>query len=257
MKVPGILCEVGLCLSLCAGAASAQSPAPSSSSPTAGWQVELVPYLWGSGVDGTVGIGNRTADVDASFRNVLDHLHFAAMGMVDAHHDRFTLITDVFYTDLRGQAATPGPLFSSVNPQQKLFIMTPLAGYRVIDNNDSWVDVVGGMRLWQTKSELQFRAGVLPSLDVETSRGWGDAIVGLRARTVIPFASKWWVNTYGDLGGGGSDFTWQVVGTAGLDFQEHYALVLGYRYLSVDFNRNNYLLDTALKGPIVGFTFKF
>jgi hypothetical protein len=57
--------------------------------------------------------------------------------------------------------------------------------------------------------------------------------------------------------GGGSDFTYQIVGTANLNLHERYALKLGYRYLKVDYDKDNFLMDIAMKGPIVGFSFKF
>src|SRR5262245_1077333 len=44
-----------------------------------GWQFQIIPYRWGTSIDGRVGVGDRTADVDASFSNILDHLHFAFM----------------------------------------------------------------------------------------------------------------------------------------------------------------------------------
>jgi hypothetical protein len=238
-----------LSLSLCAAEASAQSPS------TAGWQGQIVPYLWGSGINGQVGIDNRTADVDASFGNVLSHLHFAAMGMADAHLNKFVVMADAFYTDLRGEDATPGPLFSSVEPQQKVFFLTPEAGYRVMNSSEWALDVLGGIRLWHLGSELQFHSGLLPGVDLERSRGWVDAIVGARARR--DFSHKWAADLYGDAGGGGSDFTYQIVGTANLNLHERYALKLGYRYLKVDYDKDNFLMDTAMKGPIVGFSFKF
>jgi hypothetical protein len=64
------------------------------------------------------------------------------------------------------------------------------------------------------------------------------------------------LNAYGDFGGG-SGFTCQLLATAGVDFHRRFAISLGYRYLSVDYEKNTFLLDTALKGPIGGFTFKF
>jgi hypothetical protein len=137
-----------LCALLAAAGASAQE-----------MELEVVPYLWGSGIEGPVGIGNRTADVDASFSNILSHLHFAAMGLADARRDKFVVLTDVIYTDLRGQRAT--------------------------------------------------------------------------------------------------DFTYQIVGNAGLDIHERYALVFGYRYLNVNYDKNDFLFDTAMKGPLFGFTIKF
>ena len=253
MRRQQLICGLAITLALCTSTASAQSSPPQTS--TGEWQFELVPYLWGSGLDGQVGVLNRTADVDASFWNILNHLHFAAMGMADAHRDQFVVLTDAIYTDVRGQRATPGPLFSSVNPQQRLFILTPEAGYRIRNTDDASIDIIGGIRFWHTRSELQFQPGVLPALDVEDSRGWVDVIGGVRARKTLP--NDWYLNAYGDLGAGGSDFTFQLLGTVGIDLRQRYAVTLGYRYLSVDYDKNAFLLDAALKGPIAGFTFKF
>jgi hypothetical protein len=248
-------CVVGVAagLMLCASAASAQSTSAQSSPEE--WQLQVVPYLWGSAIEGPVGIGNRTADLDASFSDILSHLHFAAMGLVDARRDKFVVLTDVLYTDLRGQHATPGPLFSSVDPQQRLFILTPEGGYRVLDSEDAWLDVVGGIRFWRLKSQLEFQSGALPSIGLEASRSWTDAIIGLRARRAL--SRRWWASAYGDLGAGGSDFTYQIVANAGLDIHERYALVFGYRYLNVNYDKDDFLFDTAMKGPLFGFTIKF
>jgi hypothetical protein len=248
-----LICGLAITVALCASTASAQSS--STQAPTGEWQVELVPYLWGSGVDGQVGVLNRTADFDASFANILNHLHFAAMGMADVHRDHVIAFTDAIYTDVRGQRATPGPLFSAVNPQQRLFILTPAAGYRFNITSGASIDVIGGIRFWHTRSELEFQPGVLPGVDVEASRGWVDAIGGVRSRVMLP--KNWYLNAYGDFGGGGSDFTYQLLATAGIDFHRRFAVSFGYRYLSVDYDKNTFLLDTALKGPIGGFTFKF
>jgi hypothetical protein len=203
---------------------------------------------------GQLGVGNRTADVDASFSNILDHLHFAAMGVADAQWNKLVAVTDVFYTDLRGHRATPGPLFSSVNLQQKLFILTPEGGYRVLNTEVTSVDVVGGIRFWHLNTELQFQPGLLPALDVQGSRSWVDGIVGVRARQTL--AHNWWVSGYGDVGAGGSTHTYQIVGTAGVDLHQHFALIGGYRFLTVNYN-NNILLSTDFKGPLFGFTVRF
>ncbi len=237
---------------LCTSQAAAQSAAPQPSAEN--WQVQVVPYLWGSGLKGPVGIGNRTVELDASFSDIFSALHFAAMGFVDARRDRLVVLTDVIYTDLREQHATPGPLFSGVDPQQRLFILTPEAGYRVLDSEDMALDVVGGIRYWYPQSELRFRPGVLPGINLAESRGWVDGIVGLRARRAL--SRKWWVNGYWDLGAGGSKFTYQIFGRVNVDIHERYALNFGYRYLSVDYDNNNFLFDIAMKGPLFGFTIK-
>jgi len=218
------------------------------------WQGQVVPYLWGSSIVGPVGIGNRTADVDASFSNILDHLHFAAMGLAEAQHRRLLIVTDTLYTDLRGQRATPGPLFSSVDPQQRMFLMTPEGGYRMVDSDDTSLDVLGGIRYWHLSSELQFQPGVLPGINLQASRSWVDGIVGIRAKRTL--AHVWWASGYGDIGAGGSTSTYQIIGNVGRDFHERYGIVLGYRYLKVDYDKGDFLFNPAMKGPLFGFTFK-
>ena len=141
------------------------------------------------------------------------------------------------------------------DPQQRLFVLTPEAGYRILDSDDASLDVVGGIRYWRLKSELEFQSGVLPGIGLQASRGWTDGIVGMRARRTL--SRKWWASAYGDLGAGGSDLTYEIVGNAGLDIRERYAVVFGYRYLNVDYDKNGFLFDTAMKGPLFGFTIKF
>jgi len=253
MNTRHVIFGVLVCLLLYTPALSAQT-APAPSAPE-GWQFQVVPYLWGSALDGGIGIGGRTADVDASFSNILDHLHFAAMGLVEAQRNQLVLLNDTIYVDVRGQRATPGPLFSGVRPEQKLLILTPEAGYRILGAEGASVDAVGGIRLWHLNSELQFQPRVLPGINVQASRNWVDAIVGLRAIRDLP--RNWWARAYGDLGGGGSKFTYQIVGIAGVDIHQRYALNFGYRYLSVDYDKEGFLFDTAMKGPLFGFTIKF
>ena len=132
------------------------APQPSSE----GWQVRIIPYLWGTSIDGRIGVGDRTADVDASFSNILDHLHFAFMNLADATwNNKLVLLTDLVYSDLRGFRSTPGPIFSSVSPNQKLFLLTPEGGYRMLDNSQASVDIIGGIRYWHLKTETAVPAG--------------------------------------------------------------------------------------------------
>src|SRR5262245_53722029 len=85
---------VVMCLLFYVPSVSGQSP--SSQPNSEGWQFREIPYLWGSSINGRVGIGDRTADVDASFGNILDHLHFAFMNFVDASwNNKLVVLTDL------------------------------------------------------------------------------------------------------------------------------------------------------------------
>jgi hypothetical protein len=58
-----------------------------------------------------------------------------------------------------------------------------------------------------------------------------------------------------DGGGGGSKDTWQALGSVGYDLSTKWILGLAYRVLSVNYDRDNFLFDTRLKGFVVGATY--
>jgi hypothetical protein len=242
-----------ICLRVMPGFAQTQpaQPAPKSE----GWRVRVIPYLWGSDFKGRVGIGERSADVDASFFDLLKELNFGFMGTVEADRGRFTTVTDLVYINLSDEHATPGPLFSSVDAVEKSFILSPAAGYRVAGSESAFVDVLGGIRFWRVNGELKFEPGILGGLDLSNSRNWVDGVFALRGKTRL--SNTWSVNGYADIGGGGSNLTYQVVGTASADLGRRYAIVLGYRYLNVAYNKDRFLYDTGMGGPILGFAIKF
>jgi hypothetical protein len=231
----------------------AQSRQPPVSSE--GWRVRLTPYVWGSGLEGSVGIGDRSADVNASFADILSELNFAFMTLFEANRDRFTTVTDFVYLNLSDEDATPGPLFSSASAAQKALIVSPTAGYRLIGVESNVLDAFGGIRFWRINGELNFEPGVLPGVELSASRNWLDGLAGLKGR--FRLSPAWSASGYADIGGGGSNLTYQVIGAAGVDIGNRYALVFGYRYLNVAYNKDRFLFDTALGGPIVGFTLKF
>ena len=177
------------------------------------------------------------------------------MAAIEAERDRFVTATDVMYLNLSDEHATPGPLFSSANAVEKSFILGPVAGYRLAGSDASFIDALGGIRFWHVNGELKLEPGILNGVDVSDSRNWVDGIFGLRGKSRI--SKTWSLNGYGDIGGGGSNLTYQILGAATADLGDHYAIVLGYRYLNVAYNKDRFLFDTGMGGPVFGFAFKF
>jgi hypothetical protein len=250
---PHLLLAVMLCIcSFVPGMFAQSAPQPSLSE---GWRVEATPYLWGSSFKGRVGIGDRSADVDASFADLFRELNFGFTAFVAANRDKFTTVTDIIYLNLSDERATPGPLFSSLDAVDKTFILSPTAGYRIAGSNDSNIDVLGGIRFWHVKGELKFEPGILGRLDLSDSRNWVDGIFALKGKRRL--SPTWYLTGYGDIGGGGSNLAYQLVGIAGADIRNWFGLVFGYRYLNVDYNKDRFLFDTGMGGPVIGLTFKF
>jgi len=41
----------------------------------------------------------------------------------------------------------------------------------MLDTSQAYVDIVGGIRYWHLKTQLQFQPGLLPDVDVQGTRG--------------------------------------------------------------------------------------
>jgi hypothetical protein len=221
------------------------------------WQFQLTPYLWIAGITGKAGIGDLTVDIDSGITDSDVHLNFGFMGTFEARKNRLVLLTDLQYSNLGTERPTPGPLFSSATADFKTFILDPEVGYRVADNpaKGRFVDVLGGIRYWHLSTDLNFAAGLLPARSATASRDWVDAVLGVRGR--MHLSPRLFLTGKADLGGGGSKFTFQLLGGVGFQISKRFVLIGGYRDLDVNYDRRDFLFDTALHGPIFGFGIKF
>src|SRR5215471_8183275 len=64
---------------------------------TSDYHVQFTPYGFWTGVNGTVGEQGRTANVDASFGDIIRHLDMVAMVYFDARIGRWRLLVDNIY----------------------------------------------------------------------------------------------------------------------------------------------------------------
>jgi len=232
----------------------AEASAPQRSS-TDKWEFQFVPYLWFAGLKGQVGIGDRVADVDADFGDIFDKLNFGFMAAFEARKHRFGLFSDLLYLKVSAENATPGALFSSVKLTQKVFMFEEAVAYRLYQKNGSSVDAMAGIRFWHLNTRLLFTAGISPEVEADRSKNWVDGLAGLRGRAYV--SKNIFVLGRGDVGGGGSDLTYQLIGGGGLTFRERFSFLLVYRYLHVNYDRDNFLFDVGIKGPAIGFGIKF
>jgi hypothetical protein len=231
--------------------------ANSQTDPSDKWQFQFSPYFWLAGLHGTAGVGNRTAQVGESFSDIFDALNFAFMGTFEAHKGKFVSLTDLEYVSVSDEKATPGPLFSTVDAGFKIFIFDQEVGYQLLGNAEKGasLDVLGGARVWRVKTDFEFGAGILPAARIEGSRSWVDAVGGLRGKMAL--SQKLFLTGKFDLGGGGSQFTWQAFAGAGYSLNPKIALIFGYRVLDVDYDKNNFVFDMNQRGPIMGLGFRF
>jgi opacity protein-like surface antigen len=231
------------------------------SAQTAGhWQLEVTPYLWGAGMKGDVQAPNlpRT-NVDMSFVDILHNLDFGIMGAFEARKDRWGFLFDGIYMKVSDAASsTQGPLTVSADATIQQQVLAGAVAYRVSDG-PALVDVLAGARYSKIKVKAVIDAslfGLAGRTERTGDKSWTDPYLGIRVQA--PIDERWTLVGYADVGGGGgADSTWQAAIGAQYAYSKDVAIKFGYRYLSVDYNKNGFLYDIDSAGLYLGAGFRF
>lgn len=233
------------------------------------WEFEVTPYLFGAGVNGTIGVRGVTADIDASLSDILAHLDTTFMATFEARKGQWILGFDSMYIRLEGEKSKswqgPGGIGNAngeLDVTNRLQVYQPTLGYRLV-NTGTKFDVFGGARYTQidVDADLSRTSAVLPggSRSASGRDSWWDPIVGVRV--MLPFTDQWSLVGYADVGGFGvgSDFTYQVMAGVDWAFAKSFTAKAGYRYLHQDYKNddNQFVWDASLSGVYLGLGIAF
>lgn len=230
--------------------AASQAEAQSSSD---GWQFTVAPYLWASGMDGTIQVADFEQDFDASFSDIIDNLDFALMGHFDMRNDRWVLSSDLIFVDLENSQDL---IEGSVTAGLEMTLFELVGGYRV----SKAITVLGGVRWVDMDAGLHYEGGFVDD-GADVGRSWLDPLIGVHA--FVPLSKKWFIGLRGDIGGFGvgSEFTWQAYADIGFRASHLVSIVLGYHFLDMDYEDGSGLqyvdLDVMISGPQLGVAFTF
>lgn len=251
--------RLALAFALLATPAGAQAQETTAHNETDGWSFGFAPYVWAAGMKGDLATlpPAPAAEVDATFSDILDTVDIAFMGIGEVRYGRFALVADIIYTDLEDSASTPGAFFSGADLESKTFIGTFQGSYRVIAEERGNLDLLAGARVWNASTELDLDAGLLAARKLDESETWVDPIVGAQGR--LNLGEGFYVTAMGNIGGFGaaSDLTWDLFGGLGYQAFDWFAPVIGYRYLSVDYEKGGFLFDVDMYGPVIGGVIRF
>jgi hypothetical protein len=247
---------------LVSSAASAAEPAP-------GWEpgFTFVPYGWLAGFKGEIGTSGGDIDPGGGFE-----LPERVDVSVD---DELTEIGFMFYGEWRGERwfAFFDSVWANVSQDGVLSLPNLLPsteayagidgniyelalGYRLFTLQSSTLSLYGGARYYDIDAEARFEGGLLPQgVTVSSQESWTDGVIG--ARWGIRFNDKWHGLVLADLGFGESDTSWQLFATVAYRFNDWGSAVVGYRYLSLDYETPDYRADLDLYGPAVGLAIRF
>jgi len=224
----------------------------------AGWQFGVTPYLWMSGMSGTVSIGALSTDVDSSFRDILENLEGAIFVDATARNGRWGLIGDLVYVNLGSASAAGGQTFETDMEMTMLGIYGSYRfGPQTPGIGEVAFDPYAGVRYTDISTSIQASGGGSASGGFD----FVDPIIGFRATTQISDRAAALVTA--DIGGFGvgSDLMWQASAVIGWDVgkrRQHKAFV-GYKVIAMVANNGQTpqtRMDTGMQGPVFGFSFQ-
>jgi hypothetical protein len=230
---------------------------PNPNPPPSDWQVDWVPlYLWFSGLSGNVGAAGYVAPVSASFSDVAKELNIGLMTNLDVRRKRIGVFTDLIFISLSSdENTTPiGNTYIGFQANAKQLIVTPEAYARLAESDRGSIDAIGGGRFWDLNNSLElFPPNNGNTVTAGQTQGWVDPVLGARFR--LNLNKGFFTNLSGDAGGFGvgSKLTYQIYAGFGKEFKKRYSVLLGYRYLFVDYKSGGFLYDVHMQGLQAGF----
>jgi len=214
-----------------------------------GLEYSITPFLWGSALNGTIGLGAVEGTIDVSFSDLASNLDMAVPIHFEARGPVWTLLAEVNFVSLSSDLAT-GAGTGGVD----MLTAELMSGWQWTDS----VELLFGTRYTDLDSELVLR-GIprLPSRKFSASQSWIDPVVGIRYAG--PISRKWEFSLRFDVGGFGlgSDFTWNLRTAFTVNVSDVTAIALGWHSYDVDYERNDFVYDMLQQGPEMGVRFKF
>lgn len=231
------------------------APTPQNAAADDTWHFALTPYLWFAGVSGSAGAVGHDVSIHASPGDLLSHFDIGLMGLVEARKNRFVLPIDFLFIKLTDDKGVPlNDFVNSIQFKGTVVVLTPSAGYRIVDHEKVKVDALAGFRYWHIGESVNAQPQLFNGFS--RSQNWVDAVAG--GKIEMALSEKALVTVSGEAGGGGSDLDYQAVGALGYRLGKKAILQLGYRYLYVNYHNNppaSFLFDAHLSGAILGVTF--
>ena len=204
-------------------------------------------YGWLAGVDADLRAGILEGSVGASFSDVLGNLDFGFMAYYETWEETGFYL-DVIHVRVGDTIERP-ILTLDYDVTQTLIEAGALLRRGTPERG---VDTIIGVRYVELENEIGLTP---PGVSASSSEHWLDPVIGVRYRAVL--SDQWTGSIRGDIGGFGfgTDFSWQLVGVARYRLNSKSSLAIGYRYLSMDYDEDDFAFDGAMHGPVIGFAF--
>jgi hypothetical protein len=191
------------------------------------FKIEITPLAWFAGIGGDVTVGDREAEIDLSFSDILDVLKLGGGGIISAQAGPWIGFGQLDYismdTDELGDDAP-----DLGNLETNMYLFTAAVGRQIRVSDKSTLDVLVGIRSLSLNSYLTIKGVGFREGDLNVI----DGVLVLRPELRI--TDKLSFNSTISIGGGDSDFTME--GQPQLKYQvlDNVVARLGFRRIFYD-----------------------
>lgn len=219
------------------------------------WKWSATPYAWLIGTEFSTDV-DIPEDGEQAASDIFSKLDFAAQLHVEGGNERFGILFD--FTNLQLSDRTDQGEFQLKSDSSTTLLEAALV-YNIPFGRNSRASILAGVRALDVDLELEFipLEGGDAFHDIDYSETLTDFMFGLRY--VHAISDTWDIYARVDAASGDTDFSTNLVINLARDVGSTGQIVVGYRYLEVEFKRGDALLDPRLKafGPQIGYSFRF
>lgn len=223
------------------------------------WDVQFGFPFWATGLEGEVGVRNRSTEVDQDFSDIVDILDFViGLNAEIRYRQRWLFFADMSYieTTMEGEPERGLGVVDEVRLKQKEYDVDFGLGYNLFPGSALRLEPFVAGRVTWLDAELSL-AVPGDNLEFDGSKAWADPIVGV----MLQFPANSFISLFaeGDIGGFGvsSDLTWQINAGAQLKLGRHFYSRLTWRHQETDLEDDGFIYDVRKSGPQLELGFRF
>jgi len=199
------------------------------------WKYQITPYLWAASLDGTTAVAGNDVDFKADFGDLISFVDAGVAARFEAKSERWGYFVDGFFIKLSADTDQQRGAIKVTNDQK---IVEAGLSYALSQK----LDLIVGGRYQKIDQDL-----VLPVIrDLNGGDSWIDGFIGAVWQPVN--TDKWTLKLRGDIGAGDSDSVWQAGVGGGYHFNKTWSILAAYRYLSTDFESDQFKWDVDQSG---------
>lgn len=225
--------------------------------PDSAWSFSSAFYAPLMGLEGNVGAGPLSADVDMSFGDIFSNLDAGLSGAFEAQHENWSLSAD--FTWLKLSESIDPTAASDLEFSQNQLMGSLTLGYEVFGNDRTRVDALIGGAFNHIDVDLDLYTPNLAvkKRGVSRSQQWIDPYFGVRARHEL--SDRWSLWARADYGGFdvSSEQYWQGIAGVAWRVNGQCSLALAYRVISIDYQHDGLTYDADSSGPNLGLIVRF